>query len=170
MEAPISLSRDSVKSILDDFAKRNDAFCSAFFLAIIFHGNCIPERNILGGNVEAFLSSLGNRRTKSINSNELDRELLPGAYVLQNGRFWKVARLYDDTAEVFSVGLQVLPDRRYAPLVPRNLQAVCTRMQYCTPPLSRQKAKSPRIIAVYRLTSALIVRCRRSHAYSPLTD
>lgn len=38
-----------MKSKLDDFAKRNDAFCSAFFLGIIFHGNYFPERSVLGG-------------------------------------------------------------------------------------------------------------------------
>ncbi|KAL8963643.1 MAG: hypothetical protein Q9193_000112 [Seirophora villosa] len=149
MEAPTSLSKDWVKSVLDDVAKRDDAFCSAFLSGIIFYGSCVPERNVLDGNVEAFLSSLGNRWTESINSNELDRELLPGAYVLQNGRLWKVARLYDDTAEVFSVGLQTLPDRSFIPL---HIQGTGQKAAIAVASRLPNSIKNPLPLAGYRIT------------------
>lgn len=113
VEAHAVLSIDWVKSTIENATEKDDVFCSAFLSGIVLTGKDVSKKDCLDRNTQAFLSSSGNVWTDFINPDDLDQELLPGPYVLQNGDFWKVARLYDDTAEAFTVGLQTLPDKRY---------------------------------------------------------
>lgn len=121
VEAHTVVSIDWVKSIIEYATQRDDVFCSAFLSGIVLTGKDVSKKECLDRDTQAFLSSSGNMWMESINPDDLDQELLPGPYLLRNGHFWKVARLYDDTAEAFTVGLHTLPDKRYVTSGPRDL-------------------------------------------------
>lgn len=106
------LSKDWIQSFIND-AMEDDVFSTSFLSGIILNGAESLERDYLSVDARNVLSTLGNIWTRSISHEGRTGELLPGPYVLEHGFFWTVSRLYDDTAEAFTVGLRRLPDRRY---------------------------------------------------------
>lgn len=108
-----TLNADWLESLLDDVLQADDVFCLEFLSGVVFLGNGILEGNSLDARTRELLSSRGTLWTQYIDAASIDGSLLPGPYVLEKGLLWKVSRLYEDTANAFTVGLRTVSKDGY---------------------------------------------------------
>lgn len=90
----------------------DDVFCLAFLSGVIFYGYGVSDGECLDTGIREVLSSHGNLWTRFIDAASIDDPLLPGPYVLEKGLLWKVSRLYEDTANAFTLGLRTVSSNR----------------------------------------------------------
>ena len=102
-----------LESLLEDALRVDDVFCFAFLSGVVFHSHGILNRYSLDAGAQKFLSSHGNSWAHFIDASHRADPLLPGPYILENGLLWKVSRLYEDTADAFTVGLRTISNERY---------------------------------------------------------
>ena len=88
-------------------------FCLDFLFGVVFLGNGILDGKSLDARARELLSSHGTLWTQFIDAASIDNSLLPGPYVLEKGLLWKVSRLYEDTANAFTVGLRTISKKGY---------------------------------------------------------
>ena len=107
------MSADWLESLLDDVLQADDVFRFDFLFGVVFLGNGILESKSWNARARELLSSHGTSWTQFIDAASLDDSLLPGPYVLEKGLLWKVSRLYEDTANAFTVGLRTISNKGY---------------------------------------------------------
>lgn len=88
-------------------------FCLAFLSRVVFHGYGISNRWSLDAGAREVLSSQRTLWTRFTDAADTDSPLLPGPYVFEKGLLWKVSRLYEDTANAFTLGLRTVSSEGY---------------------------------------------------------
>ncbi|KAL8833099.1 MAG: hypothetical protein Q9170_004508 [Blastenia crenularia] len=149
VETTTVLNQYWIKSAIDHATEHDDVFSFAFLSGIIIYGKDIVVKNYLTGDTGPFLSSLGTAWIVPLDPNEVDIKLPPGPYVLQKDRLWKVARLYDDTAEAFTVGLHTLS---HGIILPLQLQGMGQKPAIAVPSRLANRAENPLPLAGFRIT------------------
>jgi len=104
----VNLSEAYLESSLS-LAYECDVFCLSFLSGMIFYGS--EELRLFPG-AQRVLELHGCRWNRLVDSSKVDGLLFPGPYVLERGVFWRVSRLYPDTANAFTIGLRTLPNQR----------------------------------------------------------
>ena len=116
-----TLSADWLKSLIDDALQADDVFCPAFLSGVVFCGyNTYNDYSLTAGACKV-LSSHGTLWTEFIDAANTHGYLFPGPYVLEKGLLWKVSRLYEDTANAFTMGLRTISNGRYCEQCPKPL-------------------------------------------------